>query len=277
MAKLMFHVRHNAKPVFVREVLQILGENASLTLKDVLDIGRQRGYQVGAAVQSGQSLKENPVQTAKDLGLIADEALALTDRGQQMFRLLRYKPGVFNEIMHVLHYTLWRPDNPTEHCFSWSYHTTCDQLWVCGSTAIDRGYLVSQVSEMAMTQFETNRVSFSKDSVRGVLQWLAELEPPVLDKENRTYTRRTFCPPETFALAVDYLYQVEGADYQTNLLLDTGKQETLCKVCLLEPTAFDAVLDWATGQYDFLQRGTSGGWGSYILLARQPQIRDFLG
>jgi hypothetical protein len=128
-----------------------------------------------------------------------------------------------------------------------------------------------------MTQFDTNRVSFSKDSVRGVLQWLAELEPPVLDEANRTFIRRTFCPPETFAFAVDYLYQVEDADYQTNLLLDIDKQETICKVCLLEPIAFDTAFDWAVGQYDFLRRSTSGGWGSYILLARQPQIRDFLG
>jgi len=277
MAKLVFHVRHNAKPTLIKEVLQILGEGASLTLDDVLNVGRQRGYQVGTAMQSRQSLKENPVQTAKDLGLIADGDLSLTNLGQQMLRLLRYKPSVLNEIMHVLHYTIWTPDRSTEHCFSWSYRTTCEQLWESGSTAIDRGYLVSQVSEMAMTQFDTNRVSFSKDSVRGVLQWLAELEPPVLDEANRTFIRRTFCPPETFAFAVDYLYQVEDADYQTNLLLDIDKQETICKVCLLEPTAFDTAFDWAVGQYDFLRRSTSGGWGNYILLTRQPQIQDFLG
>jgi acetolactate synthase regulatory subunit len=277
MAKLVFHVRHNAKPTLIKEVLQILGEGASLTLDDVLNVGRQRGYQVGTAMQSRQSLKENPVQTARDLGLIADGDLSLTNLGQQMLRLLRYKPSVLNEIMHVLHYTIWTPDRSTEHCFSWSYRTTCEQLWESGSTAIDRGYLVSQVSEMAMTQFDTNRVSFSKDSVRGVLQWLAELEPPVLDEANRTFIRRTFCPPETFAFAVDYLYQVEDADYQTNLLLDIDKQETICKVCLLEPTAFDTAFDWAVGQYDFLRRSTSGGWGNYILLTRQPQIQDFLG
>lgn len=277
MAKLMFHVRHNARPTLIREVLQILDGCDPLTLDDVLSIGEQRGYQVGTAIQSKQSLKENPVQTARDMGLITDDVLSLTDLGRQMVGLLRFKPGVFNEVMHVLHYTLWTPARDTEYCFSWSYRTTCDRLWESGSVTIDRGQLVSQVSEMAMEQFNTNRVSFSKDSVRGVLQWLAGLEPPVLDRENKTFARRTFCPPETSALAVDYLYRIEGADYQTNLLLDSDKQETICKVCLLEPTAFDAALDWAVGQYDFLQRGTSGGWGSYILLTQQPQIWDFLG
>jgi len=153
----------------------------------------------------------------------------------------------------------------------------CGWLWESGSVTIDRGRLVSKVYDAAMKQFSTNRVSFSKDSVRGVLYWLAELEPPVLDRENETFTRRAFCPPETFVLAVDYLYRLQGAGCQTNLLLDPGKQEMICKVCLLEPTAFDTVFDWATGQYDFLQRGTGGGWGSYVLLTREPQIRDFWG
>ena len=277
MARLMFHVRHNARPALIREVLQILDGCDSPTVDDILDIGRQRGYQVGTAMRSKQSLKENPIQTARDLGLIVDDVLSLTDLGQQMVGLLRYKPGVFNEVMHALHYTLWTPARSTEHCFSWSYRTTCDWLWESGSATIDRGQLVSKVAEMAMERFSTNRVSFSKDSVRGVLQWLAELELPVLDRTNKTFTRRTFCPPETFALAVDHLYRVEGADYQTNLLLDPDKQETICKVCLLEPTAFDTVLDWAVGQYAFLQRGTGGGWGSYILLTRKPQIRVFWG
>jgi hypothetical protein len=128
-----------------------------------------------------------------------------------------------------------------------------------------------------MERFQTNRVSFSVDSLRGILQWLGELQSPVLDRDGKTFTRRTFCPPETFVLAVDYLYRIEKTGYQTNLLLDVDKQETICKVCLLEPTAFETTLEWATGQYFFLQRSSRGGWGSYILLTRQPQIQDFLG
>jgi len=277
MTRLRFHVRHNARPALIREVLQILEGRDSLTLGDILEIGRQRGCQVGTAMKSKQSLKENPIQTARDLGLITSNTLSLTDLGQEMVRLLHYKPSVFNEIVHAFHYTLWKPIRATEHCFSWSYHMVCDDLWESGSTTIDRGRLVSKVSEMAMEQFSTDRVSFSKDSVRGVLQWLSELDPSVLDSAAETFRRRTFCSPETCALAVDYLYQMESVDYQTNLLLNPDKEAMICKVCLLEPTAFDAVLDWTVGQYDFLQRSTSGGWGSYVLLTRQPQIQDFWG
>ena len=128
-----------------------------------------------------------------------------------------------------------------------------------------------------MEQFHTNEVSFSKDSLRGVIQWLNILQPPVLDGSYGTFKCRSFCPPETFILAVDYLYRTEDVEYQTNLLLDVDKRETICRVCLLDPTMFEATLDWATGQYSFLQKGHRGGWGSYLLLTRRPQIRDFLG
>jgi len=50
MAKLMFHVRHNARPMLIKEVLQILDGNDSPTLDDILEIGAQRGYQVGIAM-----------------------------------------------------------------------------------------------------------------------------------------------------------------------------------------------------------------------------------
>lgn len=277
MSRLVFHVRHNARPTFLREVLQILDSYDVLTADDILQIGRERGYQIGTVMRSKQSLKENPIQTARDLGLIAEDTLSLTEMGRQMVNLLRYKPGAFNEVMHVLHYTLWSPSKETEHCFSWSYRTACEWLYEAGATTIDQGQLASLISETAMEHFGTNKVSFSQDSVRGILQWLAELEPPVLDQKRRMFARRTFCPPETFVLAVDYLYQVENAGYQTNLLLDGRKQETICKLCLLEPTAFDTVLEWAAEQFEFLRWSTSGGWGRYILLTRQPRIRDFLG
>lgn len=278
MAPLMFHVRHNARPVLIKELLEILSEGEEvLSLEDILRLGARKGYLIGTAVLSQQSLKENPLQTARDLGLIEEQQLTLTDLGKHVLSLLRHKPGTWGDIMHALFYGSWSAQNATERCFSWSYRTMCDRLWEAGNRSVDRGQLVSEVVELAMQQFTTNRVSFSKDSVRGVLQWLSELRPPVLDADSKSFSRRSFCSPECLTLAMDYLYRLEGVDYQTNLLLGMEKQEIICRFCLLEPTAFDAVLDWAIGQYPFLQQGSRGGWGRYVVLTRQPQISDFLG
>jgi len=278
MTPFMFHVRHNARPILIKELLEILIEDQEIQkLDDILKLGTHKGYLIGTAVLSQQSLKENPLQTARDLGLVQEQRLALTDLGKHVVSLFRQKPAVWGDVIHALFYGRWSPQNVAEHCFSWSYRTMCDKLWEAGDRSIDRGQLVSDVVDLAMQQFVTNRVSFSKDSVRGVLQWLNELRPPVLDTESKLFSRRSFCSPECLALAVDFLYRSEGIDYQTNLLLGIEKQELICKFCLLEPTAFDAALDWAIGQYSFLQQGSRGGWGRYVVLTRQPHINDFLG
>lgn len=277
MTAYMFHVRHNARPALVQDILKILAGSENLTLDDVMKIGSERGYQIGTVVRSQQSIKENSIQALRDLRLVEANSLTLTTLGEDIVRLLQNKPGCWGDVMHALFYTLWNPSREAENCFSWSYRTACDRLWELGSTFLDRRQLVSFVSESAMAKFNTNRVSFSKDSMQGILQWIDQLQPPVLSGNNSNFNRRTFCPPETFSLAVDYLYCYEGVDYQTNLLLDTDKRDLICKFCLLDPGAFESVFDWASGQYPFLHRGSSGGWGTYILLARQPQIRDFLG
>lgn len=278
MTPFMFHVRHNARPILIKELLEILGSDQEIQgLEDILRRGARKGYLIGTAVLSQQSLKENPLQTARELGLVEEQRLALTDLGKHVLSLFQQKTAAWGDVMHAIFYGRWSSQNAGEYCFSWSYRTVCDKLWEAGNRSIDRGQLVSEVVELAMQQFATNRVSFSKDSVRGVLQWLSELRPPVLDTEGKSFSRRSFCSPECLALAVDFLYRSENVDYQTNLLLGLEKQELICKFCLLEPTAFDAALDWAIGQYSFLQQGSRGGWGRYVILTRQPQINDFLG
>ena len=216
MAKLMFHVRHNARPDLVKEILLIIEGGKIVSIDDILEIGKHKGYQIGTTLRSIQSIKENPLQTARDLGLISYDELTLTDFGIEMVNLLHFKPTAFNELMHIFHYILWNPERKTENCFSWSYSTVSDLLWECRTCEIDRGQLVSQVSEMAIEKFHTNGVSFSKDSVRGVLQWLYDLEPSVLDNKKKIFSRRNFCPPETFVIAVEHLYKIEGADYHVS-------------------------------------------------------------
>jgi len=284
MGHWVFHVRHNAKPTAVKEVLLLLldGHN-DLSIEEMLSIGQERGYTIGTKAKSAQSVKENPAQSARDLGLVKSDCYALTDLGQHVVRLLQLKPKAANEFLHFLHYAVWLPSKPEQLCFSWSYATACNMLWESQPTQIDRNQLAVQLADAAREQFGVSEVSLSKDSIQGILNWLDELEPPVLKrkkldkKETVMLIRRSFCPPETFILAVDYLYQRQQIDYQTNLLLDLDKQESICKVCLLDPKGFDSTLDWACGQFDFLNQSTSGGWGHYLVLARPPTLTDFMG
>lgn len=283
MGKWVFHVRHNAKPTTVKEVLLILDGHDGITIEEMLAIGQERGYTIGTTAKSAQSVKENPIQTACDLGLVESNRYALTEQGQQIVRLLQIKPKTANEFLHFLHYSTWIPEYPEQLCFSWSYMTVCDVCWKASPIPIHREQLASQLADMAREKFGISNVSLSKDSIAGILNWLVELEPSVLKKEKvdkkevTTFTCRAFCPPETFVLAVDYFYRRQHVNYQTNLLLDAGKRDAICKVCLLDPTGFDNTLEWACGQYDFLSQGTSGGWGRYLVLTRSPTLDEFMG
>lgn len=283
MKEWVFHVRHNAKPTTVKEVLLILDGRDDISVEEMLQIGQECGYTIGTSAKSAQSVRENPIQTARDLGLVESARYALTDSGQQFVRLLNLKPKTANEFLHFLHYSAWTPEDPGVRCFSWSYMTACNTLWEFGNLPIDRNRFASQLADIAREKFGVSNVSLSKDSVQGIFNWLAELDPPVLekkkvDKKETTFLiRRSFCPPETFVLAVDYLYQRQQVNYQTNLLLDSEKRDVVCKMCMLEPANFDGVLDWACGQFDFLSQGTAGGWGRHIILARAPTLNDFMG
>jgi hypothetical protein len=35
------------------------------------------------------------------------------------------------------------------------------------------------------------------------------------------------------------------------MLLESSKQEDICKICLLDPTGFENALEWACGQFEF--------------------------
>jgi hypothetical protein len=265
-----FHVRI-VQPAQVREVLRAL-------------------YTLGGPIINEAILAENcgfrvnePVLACRMLGLVEGRDLRLSPEGKTLVQVDRVKPSLFSEIVHFYYYSIWDGHNEDANRFSWSYAALCGALWESGISAINRGQLAARVADLAMDRFRTQKVSFSENSVAGVLGWLRLLTPPVLKdseaggRRQTSFMYRGFCPPETFVLALDFLHRLTGTDYQTNLLLDLEKQETICKVCLLEPTAFDTVLDWAIGQFPFLQQGSRGGWGRYVVLTRQPRITDFLG
>lgn len=274
-SKLAFHVRQDATPSRVEGVLRAtIGSDTPLSYETVYE--RAKG--LGCDLKN----RKEPITLLKDLGILERKSSLLTPLGKELYSLLVTKPTAFLETMHVLHYTAWDPLKPEVNCFAWSYRTICDWLFDTSSIAINRKALVSYILERAMSEFGTSQVSFGTNSIDGVMHWLRGLNPSVLrssqaDSSQTVFTRRSFCPPETLALAIDFLYRTESASYQTNMLLDQSKQQRICRVCLLDPTSFDSALEWAVGQYDFLQRGTRGGWGSYILLTRQPQISDFVG
>jgi hypothetical protein len=267
----VFHVR-NAHPSDMVAVLAAIDVYPGLpTLADVLTKAEGLGF----AIRDRQRLEA--LMTARELGFIEANQNKITPFGETISELELQKPDLFVDMVHYYQYTLWNSKRPQAYCFSWTYRSLCELLWESATySVVDRRDVAAELEAKARSAFSRAEIALSPKSVGGALLWLTELIPSVFDENGDVFTRRNFCPPELFVLAVDYIYCADCTDYGTNLLLTEDRCETICKVCLLDPEGLDRVLDYALSQFDYLEKGIGGGWGSYLVLKRQPELQDFL-
>lgn len=271
-ADYVFHIR-NANPEDMTAALATLEAFPDLlTTAQVVESAAALGY----AVQDKKRFEA--LMTARDLGLVAPARYVLTDEGLALFRITKDKPSLFADIMHGLHYILWRKSHPANNCFSWSYRAICQWLWHAGSAGISnvRRTIASEIESQACSAFMLPNVAVSPKTVGGAFLWFVQLQPSVIDPIHQEFRRRTFCPPELAILGVDFLYRDRETEYGTNLRLTDENQEEICKVCLIDPHSFDRVLEYTLAQFDFLEKGTGGGWGRYLRLNRPPKLEDFI-
>ena len=279
MEAYVFHVLHNARPEYEMDVLSLLENGQESTYEAMLSEGQELGLSIGYQVKTERQLRD-VLQLLRSFDLMKSRSIQLTLKGQIVAQLAYNNPDLFPEIIHYLYYSTWHSTRETESCFSWSYRTLCNYLWKQGATAEDKPALFSVVSSEASAKFQIQTVSFSTNSVTGILIWLESLNPPVIeygDKDSKmAFKRRAFCPPELFVLALDFVYRENEVDYGANLLLNDARRDEICQICLLEPGSFDRVLDYAAAQFDYLEKGLGGGWGHYLTLLRQPKLVDFV-
>jgi len=264
-----FHVR-NAQPGDMLATLTVLHSHPDLdSIPEIVELAERSGFSIR------DRLRLEALATARDLGLVDQNSNQLTDVGEALLEIESYKPDLFPDITHGLQYMLWQSSDKWSHCFSWAYRATCQALWHQGRTRLDRRGLASEVEGRARTNFDRNDIALSPKSIGGVLMWLRELKPSVLEADNE-FTVRSFCPPELFLLAIDHMYQIENLDYGANLLLNEPRQEAVCQMCLLDNSSFDRVLQYALAQFSVLDRGIGGGWGYFLRLDRKVKLGDFL-
>lgn len=276
MNKPTFHVNHNAHPTAIQAFFELVSEFPDVDDERLIEYGAAQGSYIGTGLNSAKNLRDNVVRYLPEFGLLERGSNRLTEQGAMLGQLLYSKPDLFAEVMHYLFYSTWNPSDPEQNCFSWSYATTTNLLWSQAQAIIDLKRLANEVEAAARQQFAHVSVSLSDNSMRGVLNWLVPLKPEVIAEtgNTRSFMRRSFCPPELFVFAVDYVYQSRHILYESNLLIDPDVQETICRVCVLEPEGFERVADYAVLQFPFLKKGMGGGWGRYLLLERAPILQD---
>lgn len=261
---LSFHIRHEVRPERVKEVFMSIANDQPFDY--VIQAERQLTY-------------------LRQVGLI--ENAELSPIGNLIHTLCLVKAELWGDLIHFVQYTLWHKDNPEENGFSWTYRNLSDHLWRLGvAQRINHSFfepvvsaLINQAETSPYFEVEQTRkaaVSLSRDSLRAGYYWLGELVPPVI--ENNTFTRRYFCPSELALLAAGWVAQQTDGELEIDFLLTPERREMLCKLCLLDPTALDRVLDRTLPLYpNVIVAGTSAGvYGRFLRFLKWPEMSDLL-
>ncbi len=269
------HIPHNLSPRRLRVILSGLYEGLGYT-----SIATRCGV-------SANLLRKVLIPTIRQMGFLETSGHQLSEHGKQFLRLADRFPDRFPEATHLWLYTAhWH--NQAKG-ISWAYAQVVDALWL-GQDQVLNGLALSQLASIVVERasqdlsLPVERIAFSDRSVRGTLNWLQDLLPPVLILQNgkRVFKRRFFCPDLTFLWAVDFLYHTLSIPFGVRITLSSEHLEQLCRLCVLDPSGIDNVLSMAKRLSDYsrgglFEFGTEGGLGRWILLAHPlpvPQLPE---
>lgn len=275
--KLAVHIPTETEPTNITQLTTLLSEHSDLAFST------GKGLQEFAGT-IGLSTRQEIRIIAAQLGLLVNtgDSIALSDTGQIFAGL---KDNIKSDILHFFFYTGWDKSAPLEFLPAWSYRVLSDDYWGQQEVVLDGDYLESRVQEiinrteqyfhnLGVSEFEG--VSFSRKSLNGLHKWLESLNPSVI--EDGRFTRRAFCPPELLLLAVGYVLGGQDDAVEADLLLSREKREAICRVCLLDPNAFDRTLDWMLPIFPaVISPGTTAGfYGRFVRLHKLPELVDIV-
>jgi hypothetical protein len=243
-----FHVRHDLQPSFTYELLMLLrAGKTEQTEEELQNAAHAQGFMLRQRNSYGKLLK-----SLEELNIVEKKrkSVALTEIGHTISEAVLFQRPLLGELIHVLYYTVFDSDSSLR--FSWSYRTVCQHLWMTAPCTINRDRLVNIVTQNAVDQFHETSISFSTQSVMGILYWIESLYPNCLDKGKTTFSRRLYCPVETFVLALNHLYEQHRGDGLSVLLTPEIRQE-VCQICLIVPEAFQEMLEQAETSFDSVQ------------------------
>jgi len=264
--RLPFHIQHNTTPIVVAKTLRF-STNEWITPEE---LGRALGCSVGTV--------EKVVSPAlRQIGIL--DGWRLDEFGERLKVLGQSYPDLLAEALHVHLYTLhWR--QPDAY-FSFAYATICDWLWERREVALTGEVLSELVGLVVQRSAEfygisEAEVAFSTNSVRGALNWLKGLNPPVIERcelsKRLTFRRRRHCHPLTIAWALSVWYRLNGIGVGEWLVWQSELEEFLSRCLLLDDgcakIAVEVAANWAGWRESVLEAQKRGELLAYVRLDR---------
>ena len=264
--RLPFHIQHNTTPTIV-----------SLTVMKG-GISRIAPEEVGNVIGvKFSSLQKRIAPFMGQIGIL--DGWRLDEFGERLKVLGQSYPDLLAEALHVHLYTLhWR--QPDAY-FSFAYATICDWLWERREVALTGEVLSELVGLVVQRSAEfygisEAEVAFSTNSVRGALNWLRGLNPPVIERcelsKRLTFRRRRHCHPLTIAWALSVWYRLNGIGVGEWLVWRSELEEFLSRCLLLDDgcakIAVEVAANWAGWRESVLETQKRGELLAYVRLDR---------
>ncbi len=266
---LTFHIPQEAEPgtlVRLLEAMNIAQADFD-SVASLLDFAQQQGL---------MPRSEIPI-FAGECGLLQRNEVQGIGLSETALAILPLKPEVRADVIHFIIYSGWKAEQPRERTTLWTYRQVIDLLWERPGVNLSKtaNILAEEIRNQIQETFDIDP-SFSAKSIRGVRKWLEALYPPVIEDDR--FAHRFFCPPELALLALGWAGQASGGDIGIDLLLTPERRAAISRLCLLDPSTLDRVLDWTLPLYPAVVRpGTSAGsYGRFVRFLKWPELRDLL-
>ena len=252
---LSFHVPPEARPSSLHALLAAL---SSAPHESPVD----RSTLLGQMAQHLDVRPRSEVLTlAHDLGIISHDGhgYRATPRAQALERC-----DSRTDLVHGMQYFAWSPEHPKDFSPRFTYRQVTDLLWEQAPVAVNPAAKKRLVEEVLarierafaeVPEFDPARISIGPKSVDGVVRWLEELSPPVV--QGGIVTRRQTCPPLLLVYALGAVARTAGIAPETDFRLTAEHRSLLCRCCFIEPESLDRMLEWTvTTQPKLLRWGT---------------------
>jgi hypothetical protein len=268
----LYHVRHDLHPRLAEELLILLWDKSPCRVETLQQAATERGYRLAnrSPDQLLASLGNLRIIERKEHGEIH-----LLDLGKLVARVAKYNPSLMADLIHFTYYVLYAENDPTSR-FSWAYQLVCNRLWQSRSTSISTHHLVTLVQEEAQKTFadyDKYGVSFSQNSVSGIINWLEALSPSCITQNSsgdRIFTRRDYCSSELLLLALEYT-KVKNSDTSgIQLRLSNDVRQSVACLCLVEEECLDDLFQSTAEVFDLILRQTERGNWISLLGNRSP-------